>query len=434
MHLHEFFRDFKAGKRPKLVLMAPPQHGKTTQITDFISWCSGWDPNLKMIYSSYSDDLGTRVNGELQRIYSGDEFRFIFPGTMISDTSVVTKAGRYLRNSSVIEFVGRHGSFRNTTVQGQITGMGLDLGFIDDPIKGRAEASSKVQRDKAWNWLTDDFFSRFSDKAGMLMIMTRWHIDDPMGRWLQHFPDTKVLKYRAIATENEAYRKKGEALFSAHKSLQFLMERKKLMTDASWEALYQQEPYIVGGGLFPIEKFKTLNLFDRSKIRESVRYIDKAGTEGAGAFTAMVLMHALTDKTFVVEHVARGQWSALEREEKIKFWAHADAKRFSNYRVVVEQEPGSGGKESAEGTIRNLAGLTVLADKVTGNKEIRAEPYAAQVQGGNVSLIAGDWQNEFLDEHESFPNGKFKDQVDAAAGAFAQLVKGTNFDSSFDWA
>jgi predicted phage terminase large subunit-like protein len=64
----------------------------------------------------------------------------------------------------------------------------------------------------------------------------------------------------------------------------------------------------------------------------------------------------------------------------------------------------------------------VFADRVTGSKQIRAEPFAAQVQGGNVSLVAGDWVRDFLDEAESFPSGKFKDQIDAASGAFARLT------------
>ena len=89
----------------------------------------------------------------------------------------------------------------------------------------------------------------------------------------------------------------------------------------------------------------------------------------------------------------------------------------------VEQEPGSGGRESAELTISDLAGWIVTADKVTGDKATRAEPYAAQVQGGNVLLQAADWNTKFKDEHEFFPNGPYKDQVDAAGGAFAKLTE-----------
>jgi predicted phage terminase large subunit-like protein len=126
--------------------------------------------------------------------------------------------------------------------------------------------------------------------------------------------------------------------------------------------------------------------------------------------------------------VARGQWSALEREQKIKLLAQLDAKLCSSYEIGVEQEPGSGGKESAENTIRRLAGYTVFADKVTGSKDVRAEPFAAQVQGNNVRLVAGEWQFDLLDEMEGFPNSKYRDQVDACSGAFNRLIAGTLYN------
>jgi predicted phage terminase large subunit-like protein len=201
------------------------------------------------------------------------------------------------------------------------------------------------------------------------------------------------------------------------------------MTQASWESEYQQHPIVVGGGMFPIEKLTTLDYLDRAQIASSVRYVDKAGTEDGGAYTALVLMHKTRDKQFVIEHVARGQWSALEREKQIKYWVEQDRKicKPGAYAVGVEQEPGSGGKESVEATIRMLAGYRVFADKVTGSKEVRAHPLAAQVQNNNVKLCAGAWQYEFLDEMESFPSGRYRDQVDAASGAFNRLALGPTY-------
>jgi predicted phage terminase large subunit-like protein len=80
--------------------------------------------------------------------------------------------------------------------------------------------------------------------------------------------------------------------------------------------------------------------------------------------------------------------------------------------------------------VRMLAGHNVKADKVTGSKEVRAEPYAAQVQAGNVALAMGAWNRDFIDEHESFPGGKYKDQVDVASGAFNKINSGSTYDSS----
>jgi predicted phage terminase large subunit-like protein len=423
-----FCRSLINGERPKVVLMAPPQHGKTEQVTDLIAWLAGKRPHLKTIFASYSDELGVFVNMNLQRIMTSERYVDIF-GHRLGDSG-----SRWRRNANMLEYVNHRGSFRNTTVEGQITGQGLDIGIIDDPIKGRAEAMSKAVRDKIWDWFTDDFFTRFSDSAGLLMIMTRWHLDDPVGRFIERFPETKILRYQAIAEEDEKNRRKGEALFPEHKSLPFLMERKAVMTQASWESEYQQKPIMVGGGMFPVEKFSIVPALNHRVIKRSVRYWDKAATEGGGAFTAGVLMHELTDGRFLVEDVCHGQWNALDRENRIEQTAKIDAAQSPRYEIWVEQEPGSGGKESAESTIRRLRGFNAFPDKVTGSKEVRAEPYAAQVQAGNVMLKAASWNRDFLDEHETFPGGKRKDIVDAAAGAFNKLAApALGYDTSLAW-
>jgi len=429
--LQQFYNDYRAGLRPKLAITSPPQHGKSRMVTEFISWIAGQDPNLKSIFASYSDSLGVRTNMELQRIITGDRYKNVFEKTKIGESNTVTMSTRWLRNSSFIEFVDHKGSFRNTTCPiGQVTGRELDFGFIDDPLKGRAEASSASMRDKVWNWLTDDYMTRFAENGALLVVMTRWHVDDPLGRLMVQHPTMRNIRYPAIAEEDEEYRRKGEALFPELKSRDFLLERKAERTQASWESLYQGNPIVTGGGIFPVDKFIIQQGFERGKIKKTIRYIDKAATDGGGAYTACVKMHSMQDGTFVVEDVQRGQWSSMERERRIKQMTEIDG-----YDTVtwVEQEPGSGGKESAESTIRMLAGFEVYADRVTGKKEVRAEPYAAQVQGGNVILLAQPWAREFMEEHEYFPNGKYKDQVDAAAGAFNKLTLGSTYPDDLNW-
>ena len=90
--------------------------------------------------------------------------------------------------------------------------------------------------------------------------------------------------------------------------------------------------------------------------------------------------------------------------------------------IWVEQEGGSGGKESAEISIRELAGWMVRAEPVTGKKPTRAGPLAAQAEAGNVKLIRGQWNEDFLHELHGFPEGGNDDQVDAASGAFNKLA------------
>lgn len=431
--LETFYQDWVNGLRPVLALVAPPQHGKSEQVVDFIAWASGHNPNTKAIYASYGDDLGTKANSKIQRAYASNKYMGLF-GHNFLNVEKARGLGGAARNSGVIEYQGYDGSFRNTTVNGQITGMGLTLGVIDDPIKGRAEASSLTIRNKTWDWFTDDFFSRFADEAGMIMIMTRWHVDDPMGRFLERYPGAKVLRYPAFAERNEKFRKKGAPLFPEFKSRAFLEIRRKMYSTASWESLYQGNPIVVGGDMFPIEQIKLADVIPKNDIKRSVRYWDKAGTEdGSGATTAGVLMHQLVNGTYFVEDVVRGRWGAMAREKRIKQCAELDnADRLVE--TWVEQEPGSGGKESAEATVRMLAGYKAYADKVTGKKEDRADPYAAQVQAGNVTILKAPWNKEYLSEHEMFPNGRLKDQIDATAGAFNKLtIRKSTYDSSMSW-
>lgn len=247
--LQKFGDDFLAGKRPKLIIQAPPQHGKSEAVTDFVAWISGRSPDTRSIYASFSERLGVRANLKMQRTVTRAMYNRIFPETTINNKNVVGVSGQYMRNKEILEYVGHEGFFRNTTVRGSITGESLDLGLIDDPLKGREEANSQNTRNKTWDWYTDDFSTRFSEDAALLMILTRWHVDDPAGRMIDKDDTIRVLKYEAIAARDEKHRKEGDPLFPEHKSLQFLNSIKMKMADSSWQSLYQQNPIVVGGNI-----------------------------------------------------------------------------------------------------------------------------------------------------------------------------------------
>lgn len=160
-----------------------------------------------------------------------------------------------------------------------------------------------------------------------------------------------------------------------------------------------------------------------------VRYWDKAGTQDGGAYSAGVKMgFSPTTKRYYVGDVQHGQWAELQRERVIKQTAQIDG---SDITIYVEQEPGSGGKESARNTITNtLPGFACYADRVKGDKYLRARPYAAMVQAYNVSLVAGPWNEAYLSElHNYVPDGTgYKDQVDASSGAFNKLTASRPLD------
>ena len=191
----------------------------------------------------------------------------------------------------------------------------------------------------------------------------------------------------------------------------------------------QQRPSPRGGGMFKRDWFQILPVCPR--LRKVVAYVDKAGTAGgSGAETAIVLfgeyedaMHGLESMRYkyVMLDVIHGRWEAAGREAVIKQTAQIYEQRYGFVDWWVEEEPGSGGKESAQGTIANLVGFSVKAEKVTGDKATRAEPLASQASVGKVKMLAAAWNNYALDELEVFPMGKLKDIVDAASGGFAKL-------------
>lgn len=152
-----------------------------------------------------------------------------------------------------------------------------------------------------------------------------------------------------------------------------------------------------------------------------VRYWDKAGTEGGGCRSVGVRMMRVGGRYTICDVVA-AQHEAARREALIRQTAELDGK---GVEVVCEQEPGSGGKESAQATVRSLAGWRVYADRVTGSKLSRWLPFAAQAEAGNVDVLGAPWTREFLDDLHNADGEKPKnvDAVDAAAGAFAWLTR-----------
>jgi predicted phage terminase large subunit-like protein len=185
-----------------------------------------------------------------------------------------------------------------------------------------------------------------------------------------------------------------------------------------------QKPVPPGGGMFQVDRFVVVDsvahlIRDPDQILGVVRFWDKAGTKDGGDWTVGVKMYKLAGNRFLITDVKRGQWASHTRESIIRSTAEADG---ANVVVYHEQEPGSGGKDSAEATTKNLAGFVSAALRSTGDKVFRADPYSVQVNIGNVMLLQAAWTQEFIDEHRFFPYSTYDDQVDAASGAFSRLT------------
>ncbi len=411
------------GEIKRLMVFEPPRHGKSEEVSRlFSAYYLYRYPDRWVGLNSYAAELAFTLSRAARDNYleGGGQVR--------ADASAVNHWE-----------TGQGGGMWAAGVGGPITGKGFDLGIIDDSLKNAEEAASETIREKQKDWYKSTFYTREEPAGAIIAIQTRWHEDDLSG-WLlsQEGEDEPerwhVVRFEAIKEDGETkipptcvlepdWRLPGQALCPERYPVPKLNRIASRVGSYYWGALYQQRPSPRAGGMFKRAWFTIVDASPAEATR--VRYWDKAGTEGGGAYTAGVLV-AKVGQLFYVEDVLRGQWSSGQREAVVKQTAQLDYQRYGgNVEIWVEQEPGSGGKESAENTVSNLAGFPVRAEPVRGDKALRAEPFAAQAEVGNVRLLSADWNESYLSELTMFPNGKYKDQVDATSGAFNKLTAGS---------
>lgn len=406
-HLQEFYDDLVAGLRPKAVIEAPPQHGKSVTITDFIAWIMGRLPDNKTIYTSFSERLGKRANLALQRMMSSSKYEKVFPLVKLPSRNDKTKT----RDRTFLELTDYNGSFRNTTVEGSITGESLDLGVIDDPMRGRKDANSITKRNSAWDWFTDDFFTRFSEDAGLLCILTRWHVDDPIGRLIDRNPNVKVFKYPALADDKAQLmphdpRKQGsnEALFPEHKSSEFLLERKQTMAPANFTALYQQSPYIAGGNIIKGAWFPRYDVLP--KIKWSAVYGDTAQKAKESSDYQCAEHWGLGDdgRIYALD-MLHDKFEADELEIRFPdFWRKAKARKDSGYCRYFAIEDKASGTELIQRMRKKIRpAIPVKAIPRSTDKYTRVSDVLGYIASGYVVLpVNAPWVHDFIAECEAF--------------------------------
>lgn len=424
--LMQFYEDLIDGKRPKLVIQAPPQHGKSVQIVEFISWLLGKNPDLRTIYTSFSERLGIRANLATQRAIGSSKYKGVFSKTRIPEKNSVTISGQKLRNREIIEILDHDGYFRNTTVRGSITGESLDLGIIDDPIRGRQDANSEAVRNAAWDWFTDDFFTRFSEEAGLLAILTRWHVDDPIGRLIKTDKTVKVLSYPAIATTNERHRKEGEALFPEHKSIDFLMDRKKVMSAPNFEALYQQNPIVQGGELFKIDWWRYYKALP--KLTKKCIYADTAiKVKEANDYSVFQCWGKSVDgQAYLIDQI-RGKWEAPELLVQCRAFYNKHRISDGIHLSAVKIEDKASGTQLIQTLSRE--GIPIIGIPRTVDKVTRAHGTSPFIESGNVFLPEdAPWISDYLTEFSQFPNGVHDDQVDPTMDAIEDILGGDSYN------
>lgn len=408
-------------KGQRIAIHAPPQLGKSIILSQRLPcWMLGHEPTLRVRLACYNQSHArkfSRVNIQLLR---SKLFREMFPDEaarlpkQIRADEWSTLGREALLDSQV--------SFAALGLGSGFTGTGVDLLLIDDPYKSKAEAYSEIINQSIWDWWDSTAQSRLNPDTNIVVMFHRWKENDLAGRLIEE-GGWEVIRMPALADggpHDPTGRDKGESLSPARYPAAYY-QALEAKTPFTFLALYQGTPTAEGGLMCKLDWLRKVAVAPRENMTY-VRYWDKAGTQGGGKFTAGVLMARDEVGVFWVLDVVRGQWDAVTRERMIKETAIADARHYGFVATWVEEEPGSGGKESAENTVRNLAGYSIQSEKVTGDKVVRFVPFCNQGEAGNIRVLIADWTNDYIKELTKFPAGTYSDQVDGSSGALNKLA------------
>lgn len=412
------------GHIKRLLINVPPGTMKSLIANVFWpawEWGPAGFPSHRFVGASHEQGLALRDARKMRELIASDWYQSRWPVTLTQDQN----QKRYFQNSDT--------GFRMSTAVKSMTGHRGHRVVWDDPLSA-AGARSEAERIEAATVFRETLPTRLVDpeNSAIVIIMQRLHEEDPSGIILAE-PDRMGYEHLMLPMRFEAERAcrtsigfvdprttDGELLFPERFPEHVVARDENILGVYGTAGQLQQRPTPRTGGFFEWEKLEIIEPAAVPWLVRRVRYWDKAGTQDGGKRTAGVLMGIDRDGVVYVLDVVTGQWAAAKREAVIEQTAEMDG---TGVTVWVEQEPGSGGKESAESTIDRLIGFTVKAERPQGDKEARAEPYAVRIEAGKVRVVRGAWNKLFIDEHKTFPRGKYKDQIDAAAGAFAKLSR-----------
>ena len=410
--LCELLEEVERGDLTRLIITMPPRHGKSMTVTEsFPSWFIGRNPEGRVIEVSYGAELARKFGLNNRR--KVDEFGADIFGVQVSrENASATNWG----------LEGYSGGMISAGIGGSITGQGADLLIIDDPIKNRKEAESQTYRDSIWAEWQDTLSSRLHPGGRVVVIMTRWHEDDLVGRLLGQSDSWHLVNLPALADDKDILgREEGQALWPERYGEEWCAKKKTELGSRSWESLYQGHPRPADGNLFRQSMFLRYKesgscylvgekVYDRSACK-IFQTCDVAGSRKTSADYFVLGTFALCPNgELLLLEIFRER---LEGPDQPSLMA----------RKHQEYKPALIGVESANmgltlyQQLRRM-GLPVVELKPDADKYTRAIPAAARYESGMVYHKDGAyWLNDLEAELLAFPNGAHDDQVDVVSYA-----------------
>jgi predicted phage terminase large subunit-like protein len=411
------------GDLKRLIIQCPPRHGKSDKASiHFPAWYLGRNPDKRVILTSYIADLAYTFSRRARNIVQSDEYPFN------------VKTAGDLSQVKHWDIEAHRGGLIAAGVGGPLTGQGANVLIIDDPIKNAEEAASERVRENVWDWYQSTAFTRLEPAGAVVIIMTRWHEDDLVGRVLANDPDSEwtVIDLPALALEDDPLgRKPGEALWPDRFPVPALEKIREEIGPRYFGALYQQRPAPDEGTIFhsPWLRFWQYGGQDLGPVTVktakgpmTIEPVTLPVTFDRTVQSWDMSFKETQTGSFVVGQVWSVQGSrAFLRDqirERLDFPATIQA-----VLSVTHQWPDATQK-LIEAKANGPAVMATLGNQLPGitpvetpdSKKARANAATWAFEAGNIYLPHPDiapWVNDYIKELIGFPNEKQDDQVDA---------------------
>jgi len=424
LYLYERLHRVTTGECKRLMIFMPPRHSKSETVTvRYSAWRLERNPKLNIILGSYNQKLANRFSRKIRQI--------------VEERVLLSKDRKAVDEWETHE----RGGVRAVGVGAGITGFGGSLILIDDPVKNRAEAESLVRRDNAWDWFTDDIYTRLEPDAAIILIQTRWHEDDMAGRLMMNSRDGgdqwEVVNLPALAESSGSAgipardlpagsprsdgdplgRSPGEALWPERFNTEYLDKVRRQMGSYSFAALYQQRPVPIDGALFKRNWFKRIVAAAPAGLRWARGYDLAVSTRNSADYTAS--FRCAFDPAGNL-YIADGFRRRIE---------YPDQRRYVLVRIAAEANTCHGIEKALHGQalVQDLRrdsrgkGSAIQAVRVDADKFTRALTWSSLAEDDKVILVQGSWIDEFIAEACQFPDGTHDDQIDAVSLAVRML-------------
>jgi predicted phage terminase large subunit-like protein len=422
-----------SGELKRVIVTMPPRHGKSERVSKkFPAWHVGRNPNDEIILASYSLDLSRG-------------FSRIARDTLTAHSKTFgVNVDKQNQSAESWGIEGHRGGVTAAGVGGTITGKGARIAIIDDPVKNAEEANSEVMREKVWDWYQSTLYTRLTPDGRIIVVMTRWHEDDLVGRLLKkqkdeiadgtHVGETwTVINFPALAEDDDYLgRIEGQALwpefgFTRERMLQIFSDVGPYVASA----LYQQRPSAADGTIFKRDYFKYFDVERHGDLTYLILAGKKYDMRDLWAFQAVDTANSIKtindyfvvstfyvtkDNDLILFDVFRTHIEGPDQKPLLQ----QQSKRYRLEFQAIENK--TFGTNLIQECIRD--GMVIFPVEVDTDKVTRSLPIAARYASGKVWHRQGaTWLADLEDELLSFPRGKHDDQVDtlSMAGELSQM-------------